>query len=184
MKKVVVASVFAAIALFVWGFIYWVPLALALNIYKPAPDEVALAKALEDNLGSADGFYFLPSDMSDEATLKARHAAGPIVTIAYISGGRPMLDPKTFVFGFVHNLISSFLMAMLLVWLAPRLRSYRERVRLVVMASFACAVFGNLGRPIWLVQPWNYHVFQFVYEVTSWLLVALVLGWFINGSEK
>lgn len=184
MKKVLVASVLAAVALFFWGFIYWVPIANALHIFRPAPNEAGLGQALKEHLGTADGFYFVPSDMSDMATLEARHAAGPIASISYLSGGRPMMDPKTFVFGFLHELVSAFLMALLLAWLAPRLRSYGERVKLVAWTGAACAIFGNLGRPLWLVQPWSFHVFQTVYEITSWLLVALVLGWFINGSEK
>ncbi len=184
MKKVVIASVLAAIALFFWGFIYWVPLAQGLNIFRPAPNEVELAKALKDNLGTADGFYFLPTDMSDEAGLAVRHEAGPIAMIAYQSGGAPLVNPQVFLFGFLHELASAFLMALLLTWMAPRLHSFKERVQLVAGAGFAVSFYGNLGRPIWMVQPWSFHIFQFVYEITSWLVVALVLSWFINGSEK
>lgn len=184
MKKIVAASVVAAIALFVWGFIFWVPIATATGIFRPAPDEVALAKALKDQLGSADGFYFLPTDMADEQALAARHEAGPIAFVAYRSAGAPMVNPQTFLFGFLHNLVSALLMAFFLAWLAPRLHSFKERFQLVAGAGFIVSVFGNLGRPIWLVQPWSYHLFQFVYEVTCWLVVGLVLGYFINGSEK
>lgn len=184
MKKVVLASLLAAVALFFWGFLYWVPLAIALDIYQPARNETALVQALKEHLGDTDGFYFVPGAMADPAELEARHAAGPIVTISYVAGGRPMMDPKTFAFGFLHEWASALLMGLLLAWLAPRLRSFGERVKLVAGAGFICAFFGNMARPLWLVQPWGYHIFQTVYEITCWLLVALILGWFINGSEK
>jgi hypothetical protein len=184
MKKVLIASVLAAVALFLWGFIYWMPLATAVGIYEPAPNEAALGQALKEQLGTADGFYFLPVDTADQAALEARHQAGPIAFVAYRSAGGPMLDPKNLVFGFLHELASAFLMALLLYWLAPRLRSYGERVKLVASAGFVVAFFGNLGRPIWMVQPWSFHIFHFVYEATCWLLVGAILAWFINGSEK
>lgn len=184
MKKVVIASLLAAVVFFFWGFLYWVPIGTAVGIYRPAPDEVALAKALKDNLGTADGFYFVPTDMSNLEALEARHQAGPIAQIAYLSAGRPTMEPSTFAFGILHYWISAFLMALVLAWLAPRLHSYGERVRLVAGAGFAAAVFGNLGRPLWLKQPWSFHVFECVYEILGWLLAGLVLAWFINGSEK
>jgi hypothetical protein len=184
MKKVLIASVLAAVALFFWGAIYWMPIGMAVGIYKPAPNEAALGQALKEQLGTADGFYFLPTDVSDEAAHKARHEAGPIAFIAYHAAGAPIMNPNTFVFGFLHELASTFLMALLLSWLAPRLASYGERVKLVAAAGFVTAFFGNLGRPIWMMQPWSFHVFQFVYEITCWLLVGAILAWFINGSEK
>lgn len=184
MKKVVIASLLAAVVFFIWGFIYWVPIGTAVGIYRPAPNEVALAQALKDNLGSADGFYFVPTDMSDIPTLEARHLAGPIAQISYLSQGQPVMNPSTYGLGFLHYLVSAFLMALVLNWLAPRLRSYGERVKLVAGSGLAAAVFANLGRPLWLKQPWSFHVFEVVYEIVGWLLVGLVLGWFINGSEK
>ena len=53
-------------------------------------------------------------------------------------------------------------------------------VAFALIAGLSGSVFSNLGKPIWWIQPWSFHILNFVYDITSWALAALVLAHFVR----
>lgn len=181
MKRLLAATFLASMALFFWGFIFWTVLEPALGIMQTAPDEAAVAASLAEQL-KTEGTYFIPSDTGDLADFGSRHQAGPLVTVFFRPQGAQVMAPSTFAAGFLHMWVSVLLMALLLRWIARYLDSYGQRVRFVTWVGAISAIFSNLGRPIWYFQPWDYHILQAAYGVTSWLGVGLILAWFLHGD--
>ena len=181
MIRIFSATTLAAIALFIWGFLFWTVIEVPLDVMKTAPDEAALAAEIATRL-QQEGTYVIPSDVSDAQDHQARHQAGPLITVMFHPEGAQAMDPKVMLAGFVHMWASIFLMALLLRWLARFLSSYAQRLGLVVWIGAIEAVFSNLGRPIWYFQPWDYHLFQAAYTLSSWVLVGAVLAWFLHGD--
>ena len=181
MKRILAATTLAAVLLFFWGFVYWTVLEPAVGVIQVAPNETALAQDLAEHLKD-EGTYFVPTDTSDMDDWAARHEAGPIATIMFRPQGAQPMAPSVLGFGFVHMWISILLMAFLVRWIARYLGSFRERFLFVTWIGLIEAVFANLGRPIWYFQPWDYHIMQAVYGLTSWALVGAVLAWFLHGD--
>lgn len=184
MKKLILASLLASVLVFIWGFVVWAVLGPIVSPFHTVTDEVAVGEALKQYLKSGDGTYFLPNpSKAGDADFAARHRSGPIATIHFQAAGTEPMGGGIFLGGWLHMLLCAFLMGLFLRSLALRLESYGERFRVVAAAGTICAIFANLGRPIWYYQSWLHHGYQTAYEVTSWLIMAAVLAWFIHGNE-
>jgi hypothetical protein len=177
--KAMIGIVLAAVAMFVWGFLFWTVLPFSKAILRNAPDETALAQALGAQLKDS-GVYVLPGMNAGqpEAEYVSRSKAGPLAWVIFRREGTDPMSPTTFVAGFVHMLVSVSLLAWLLKLAGPD--TYTGRFGLALVASLAGSVFSNLGKPIWWIQPWNFHILNFAYDVTSWALAALLLAHFVR----
>ena len=177
--KVLVGIVLSAVVMFVWGFLFWTVLPFSKAILRNAPDETALAQALSAQLKDS-GVYVLPGMIAgqSEAEYTSRSKAGPLAWVIFRREGIDPVRPATFLAGFVHMLASVTLMAWLLRLAGPG--TYTGRLGVALVASLAGAVFSNLGKPIWWIQPWDFHILNFAYDITSWALAALVLAHFVR----
>ncbi len=177
--RALIGIVLAAVVMFVWGFLFWTVLPFSKAILRNAPDEGALAQALSQEL-KEPGVYVLPGMIAgqSEAEYASRSKAGPLAWVIFRREGTDPMRPATFLAGFVHMLVSVSLLAWLLKLAGPG--GYAGRFGLAFVASLAGAVFSNLGKPIWWIQPWDFHVLNFAYDITSWVLAALVLAHFVR----
>jgi hypothetical protein len=167
--KKILAYPLAAIAMFVWGFLFWGILSEPLGLSHVVADEPGLGETLNDALGD-DGVYFLPGDMADEAAWTARHQAGPLAMIHFRRAGGDPMAPSLFLSGFLHMLVSATLIGWL-IQAAPA----SGRMKVVFLAALAAAVFANLGTPIWMYQSWKYHSLVAAYQFVGWLLAGVLL---------
>ena len=159
--------------MFFWGFVYWGVLPLPWTIIGPAPDEVALARAVGELPES--GAYVLPHPKaSNEDEAMERTARGPIATVLLTKEGRSPMDPM--LPGFAHMWISALFMGMLLKRLGPK--SYGAALAMAACIGSVAAFWSNLGRPIWYAQPWDYHLLLAVYDWSGWVIAGLVLAKF------
>jgi hypothetical protein len=181
MRKAFVGSLLAAIAVFIWGFLYWNVLPFKTAVFTPVADERGLAQELSRHLASS-GAYAIPDLRSspDQKSFLGNLESGPIAEIVYQKEGSPAVTPGRMLAGFAHMFLSALLMALLLNMALPQLRSYGSRVIFVLLAGFAGAFFAHLGNPIWFHQPWSYHILKTVYDVTCWALAGFVLARFIR----
>jgi len=181
MKRILIGSLLAAVVLFVWGFLFWGLSGVANAVMDPVPDEAALSQKLSEALPKS-GVYVLPyppSQPSDE--FLKRHEAGPLAQIFYRREGLNPMSGGVFGAGFVHMLVSVLVMAFALNLALPATSSYGARVKLVIVAGLAGAIYSNLGKPIWWHHVWDYHLLEFVYDFTSWVLAGLVLARFVRN---
>lgn len=183
MKKVILASFLAAVALFFWGYLFWALLQPIFGGIDPVADEDAFGAVLKEHLPEA-GTYMLPLSMEapDLAAWESRHRSGPIATIMFQPGGKEPVDPSVFIGGFLHTWISLLVLALLLRWISRSLKSYGQRFGFLLTIGVFDAVWANLGRPIWFFQPWGYHVLQAVYTLSAFLIAGAILAWFIHGD--
>jgi hypothetical protein len=181
MKRILIGSVVAAVVLFVWGFLFWGLSGVSNAVMDPVPDEAALSKTLSEALPRT-GVYILPYPPAQPGPeFIQRHQAGPLAQIFYRREGTNPMSGGVFAGGFLHMLVSALVMAFALSLVLPAASGYGERVRLVLLAGLAGAIYSNLGKPIWWHQTWDYHFLSFVYDFTSWVLAGLVLAKFVRN---
>src|SRR5262249_33656674 len=111
MVRVIVASLLAAVVLFVWGAVWWMALPFAGWAMKPMPNEEAVVAALKTGLPDS-GTYFSPygdqnATPEQEAALLERHRQGPLAQVIYIKDGVDPMAPAAFAVGFVQIVLTT-----------------------------------------------------------------------------
>jgi hypothetical protein len=187
MVRVIVASLLAAVVLFVWGAIWWTALPFAGWAMKPTPNEEAVVAALKTNLPES-GTYFSPfpdqnATPEQEAAVMERHKQGPLAEITYLKDGLDPMAPGAFAVGFIQILLSTLVAGLLLRLAAPALRSYRERVGFVILLALFAVVAINLSDIVWFHHPWAYPAMRSGFVLSGWVLAGLILGTIIRPAR-
>lgn len=180
MKQLLLGSLLAAVALFIWGAIFWMS-PIASSVLGHATDDEAAGRALLESFPES-GTYVVPSEKNDESTFTRLHEAGPIATIHVRREGAPAMAPQVFVYGFLHGLLTCFLLGLLMRMALPGLPTYGLRVGFATLAGLTAAVFLELGQVIWWLQPWGLHLLNLIWGATAALIAGLVLAYFLRPA--
>ena len=181
MKRLLIGSVLASLAVFLWGWMFWNgPLTSA--VYTEILDQDTVANDLLAQLRST-GVYFLPYDPHDWQDTMERQRRGPVATIHFRREGVEPQSPGILVRGFLHVLISVVILAFALRMAASALPRYADRMRFTALLALAAAVFANLDQPIWWHQTWGFHLVNAFYDFSAWLIAGLFLAAFIQPAE-
>jgi hypothetical protein len=180
--RVIFGGILGGVALFMWGFAYWVILSPMLMPPKPVADEVALVAAMQENLAET-GVYWLPPMPMPDASLDAaanqqvlddwlvRHKAGPVGMVTFHAEGSDPNDPMRLVRGVIINIVSG-LLASILLFSGCRGWGYGGRLMFLIGIGLLVSTSVHL-------VGWN-----FMYSPTEWTLFRIgdsVGGWFVAG---
>lgn len=184
MKKLFAGSLLAAVAIFIFGSIYWTSPIMGAGSRDIADDETA--QALLKGTFPETGIYYVPGiDLysQDAERYNALHEAGPVAMINIIHDPGSPMPPATFVAGFLHEWLVCFLIGLLLLKVAPALPGYGAKVGFVTLAGLTMALFVNVGAIIWWSMPAALQLADAVYNIGAWLLAGLVLARFVPGEQ-
>lgn len=185
MRKLFAGSLLAAVAVFIFGAVYWsspVMSAGAREVADDAAAQVILREAFPET-----GIYWVPGMnlyAQDAERYNALHEAGPAAMINIVQEPGPPMASSTFVAGFLHEWIVCFLIGLLLLRVAPALPSYGSRVGFVTLAGFVMAVFVDFGAVIWWKMPLAFQLVDGLYNVIVWLLAGLVMARFVPETAR
>jgi hypothetical protein len=181
MLKSALGALLAAIAMFVWGFVYWGSGLVDPFAHMTPEAETALGEALKANL-TVDGVYVLPdSKNGTEEDWMQRMSAGPFAMANFKSGGTPPMG-TTLALGFVHMLVTTILLAVLLMYVTPA-ATYFDRLKIVAAIGLIAAVFVHFAQPIWWHYPWTYAVLGAIYDFGAYLISGAVLAYFVSPAN-
>ena len=178
MKQLLLGSLLAAVALFIWGAVFWMS-PLSNSVLAKVQDDEAAGQALLEHFPES-GTYVIPGDRSDESTFMRLHEAGPIATIHLRREGCSPMDPKVFISGFLHGLLVCFLLGLMMKMALPGLPTYGLRVGFATLSALTAAVFLELGEVVWWYQPWGLHLLNLIWSATAGLIAGLVLAYFLR----
>ncbi|MBT5902899.1 MAG: hypothetical protein HOH58_12415 [Opitutaceae bacterium] len=174
MKKLLLGSFVAGIALFFWGFIYYglsgIPYQTLATPADTAPS------ALKANF-PAHGTYIIPSPTAVE--MPDLQVEGPVAMVHIRPDGveNPMSMMGT---GFVHGWIYCLLLGLLLQKICKK-SGYGERVMFVTQVGLAGAFVSRFGDAIWWWQSWNWQIANFAYSVIGAAIAGAILAKFIKS---
>lgn len=179
--RVLAAAALSAIAMFVWGFVYWGPvLNMATRIMAPLPAEAELdVLAPLRARNTPTGMYVYPGPVggSDEAAAKVhdeKMLAGPILHLAYSAAGAKPMDPAMFAKGLLHNFVLAILAGVALTVALPALPRYGQRLLLLVLMTLIGVLWTNVANSIWWFHTWGYCMGQMAYGLGAGLLMAAI----------
>ncbi|MCZ7582624.1 MAG: hypothetical protein M5R36_04410 [Deltaproteobacteria bacterium] len=175
MKRVAIVSLLGGVIGMIWGFLWWTVLPFSNYSFHELKDEVEVADVLTRNAPETGTYYFPFVDPSteDQARME-RHRQGPLGHIFIRHKGAEPMAGSVFLFGFLHLVASSFLVALLLHMAAPSLASFGIRWGFAVLIGVFGAVYHDLVYPIWFYHPWNYWLIGAVDHVLTWTLIGAV----------
>ncbi len=176
------AVLLGAVALQVWGVIWWMGLSGALEPVKnlPAGVETAVVDAMlaED---VEEGAYFIPAmpagdDEAAEAAWMDKQKAGPLGLFLYHPDGVTPLDPKFFVRGFVINVAACLLVCCVMLPGVYAGWGFVRRVAAVVSFGVVAAVVSYVNLWNWMHAPTDFSLLMSLDLLGGWLLAGIAMG--------
>ena len=176
MKRIFLAAILGAIAMFVWTSIAHMLLPLGEAGTGEIPHEAAVLAALQHHIGERSGLYLFPGfGLGPEATRAQRNEAmkhmdemvakNPSGLLIYFpAGGRPMMMGRWLAIEFATELAEAFLVVFLLSF--TRLMTFAGRLGFVTIAGVLAAIATN-------VSYWNWYGFPAAYTA-SYIFVQVV----------
>ncbi len=155
--RLLVGSLLAGAAMWILGFVFY---GLLFNVgWATAPEatQLAIQSALKALPGT--GTYVVPS--GETQSMMDAYAAGPVAQIAYNAGGFPMLDPVTFIAGYVQFAVVAAMIGWLLSALGDRI-DVIGRIRVVLGMAAVAVVYIHFANPIWYHGDWRNALFKSV----------------------
>lgn len=184
MKRMLIGIVISAVALYLWGFVFWGLGKYPWLIWKQPTDEAAARAALKEQFPE-NGPYFIPAYTEDMEAAEAAYAAGPVAFVHMLHiDGRPIMDPRIMVQGFLNNLVVIVLIALALRRVAPALPTWRQRARFVALVGLAATVLTEIGDAIWWGIDWNWKLYQAAYFLGFWMMAGIILAYFIESVPR
>jgi hypothetical protein len=183
MRRLVLGSLAAGLAMWLVGFIFWGAL-LGWIPFSTLSDANAqqVQQALAANLGPAgSGSYAIPSATTTAGTVL--QANGPVAIVHFTNRGFPALDSFSLIWGLVLAMGCAFAGALALRAVAGGL-GFGDRIKLVAFLAVAVAGYGDLGQPVFHHAPWGYFIYLFVSDVVTWVVAGAVLAWFLPYPES
>lgn len=180
MKNLLIGSLLAAVAIFLWGFVFWAVFAELDTVSSDA--EIALQSALSEHVPET-GTYLIPSLREDQAEYTLRHLTGPTAMLFVRKSGSAPMSLGSFGLGLLHEFIFALLIGALLRMAWSALNTYGTRVAFVTLAGVTSAFWADLADPIWWLHPWGFHILNFVYAAIAWAIAGLILARFAAPQE-
>lgn len=181
MKNYVLAPALAALAMFVFGAIFWMS-PLPYSALTPANDDRAAAAAL-GSVFSTTGTYVVPGPHLDHETMSSLYKAGPSAIVQFVREGHDEMEPAVFVKGYLHYFVVALLLSMLLHRSAGSFQRYSCSVKFSAFVGLTGGVLLTGSDPIWWHHPWCWHLMGLLYCVLAFVVAGLVLGRFVKPGK-
>lgn len=184
-KRILLAGVLGAIAMFIWSFVAHMVLPLGYTGVREIPNESAVLGAMQASLGQTSGLYLFPglgagpnpTAAQRNAAMKdyePKLAANPSGLLIYhppgakgITGGKLGLE---FLTEFVETLLAVILLAQ------TRIVSYAGKVGFITLVGIVAAVTSNMPYWNWYGFPGNYTAGYMTMQIIAYLVAGLVVA--------
>lgn len=182
MKKFVLAPALAALAMFVFGAVFWMS-PFPYQTLKQVGDSGAVALSLAQ-LFPTTGTYVIPGrEIKDEKLLNELFQRGPSAEVYFVKEGHAPMEPAVLIKGYLHYLVVAVLLAFVLQIAGASFRSYAAVVRFCALVGVIGATFICLSGPIWWYHSLGWHVMDWLYSVLGLVVAGLVLGIFFKPER-
>ncbi len=183
MIRTIIGIIVAAIVIYAWGFVYWGLGPYHKHIWRHTADNEAAGRALLQHFPER-GTYFVPYNFEDQEKASELFERGPVAFVHMLApDGRPMADPTIMGGGFVLNLVVIVLVAILLRSTAAATPSYLHKLCLVTLIGVTASLLIDGGDAVWWQVPWQWKLYQAVYNTSVWIIAGGILALFIPAPK-
>ncbi|MBC2776427.1 hypothetical protein [Parasphingopyxis marina] len=180
MIRVFIGSIAAAVAMFVIGFVFYATPLANIHVGGLGDEEAAAIQSVLAANMDASGADTVLVPYPDGEAQQRMYIDGPIAMIHYNPSGFALGDSGSLVGGFVHMLITAFLLGGALYSLAGHVRDFGARLSIIILFGIAASVFMHAGTPIWYHQDWTYHIYVAIADAVIFIAGGAVIAkWFL-----
>ncbi|OJY97743.1 MAG: hypothetical protein BGP25_01850 [Lysobacterales bacterium 63-13] len=185
--RIVIAAIFSALMLFIWGFVAHTVLPIGeMGVQAPANEEVIL-----DSVKSGapnPGIYVLPyvssAQWKDEAFMKAFAEKSKAQPFVYMVVSPPYGDPMQMTPQLVKQFGSNFLGSLIAAWLLVATRwGFAARVLGATTMGVFVWVGSVVPMAVWYRFPTDFMIAGLIEHVVGWLLGGIVIAWWLGRSQ-
>ena len=175
MKRNLLLSVVAGVALFVWGFVSWAVLPWHMMVANKFVNEAAVSQVLKENAHQA-GVYFLPFSEEDHGPDQIGAFANVLPQGTEMNMGRQMAV------GIATQIVSALLVLALLSLTAGL--SYWGKVGFFALAGLTIAFVSHAPYWNWFGFPGAYVGVTILDSLIGWTLAGLAVAKFTRGRTR
>ena len=183
--RVMLASLLGAVVYMAWSFAFWAGGLAPTDLFRSVSDEPAAISAFAEHFVES-GVYVIPSPVRGMADpdFVTRHSAGPIAQVFVQQEGEPVGDPQRYALGFLHMLLSAFLLSLILAGVAAGLGGFGQRwFALLLVALFAVVAQEGADIVWWMHDP-VYHLWIGAYALAGWALAGIPMAALIRARRR
>lgn len=175
MNKSISAVFITAFVLFVFGFLYWavnpLPYSALNEVKSEGISQLSVAKLFPES-----GAYLIPSPgpKSEERLEK-----GPAILLSIDHTPSAEGAPLDLIIGFFHNLLTAFLLTLIIT----RVKDNAERMKVVVISGVLATVLINGSEVIWWFQPLNWVAYHALYYILYFSIAGALLCRLLPSEE-
>ncbi len=183
MGKTIGGILLAALALWLWGFLFWGLNPMPYETWSATKDDAAAQAALREHFPEG-GTYFIPSRAHPLEQQQALLEAGPwgFVEISYAK--RAPFEMSTMVYGLGVNLVFAAVLALLMYRVRNTARTYSGRLGVPLWLAVASVVLFEGGDVVWWGLAADWQLQQAIYHFVGVFLTGAVLAYFIKGEAR
>ena len=172
-KRGALGTLAGALALGVWGMVFWGWLAhLSLGCFRRFPTVAEVTESCQA-IDLQTGTYFVPWPRDTPEAFEEfveHHKRGSFYKLSYIREGVDPQSPGKLLLGSLHNASVALIAVLLSLAVGPS--RYAKQAGIVFLAGMMGTNFISVADPIWFHLPWDYTGGVLLYEIVSWALLA------------
>jgi hypothetical protein len=191
-KRILLAGVLGAIAMFIWTSIAHMVLPLGETGFKQIPSEATVLSSLQASLGTKSGLYIYPGlglpanatrQQKNEAmqAVEQKLATTPSGILIYHPPGEEGFSARRLITEFITELAEALIAVFLLS--QTRISSYLGRVGFIALVGLAAVITTNVSYWNWYGFPSNYTLTYMFTEFTGYVIVGLVAAKVVGRSS-
>jgi hypothetical protein len=188
MKNLVVPSLLAAVAVFIWTAISWMALGWH-NVDMKSISDSTLAQQMQTSM-TEPGIYIYPGyevsgqELSMDEWSELRKA-GPIVHfMVYDPQGAEWNMGTSMLKSFIINFISAFIAAVLLMMTLAQNPSFMRRAIFVMMLGLFAGFVVHFMNWNWWHMAFGFTIINVIDACVTWFIGGLVLAWRIKPEVQ
>ena len=167
MNKTISAVLITAVVLFLYGFLYWAVNPLPYTALNKVKNEQVTQQGVA-RLFPNSGAYLIPGPGSEFAENLAK---GPAVLLSIDHSPSAEGEPLDLFIGFLINLASAYLLALILGKVSGR----SERMQVAVITGVLATLLINGSEVVWWLQPLNWVAYHMLYFVIYFVIAGALL---------
>ena len=190
-KRVLLAAVLGAIAMFMWMSVAHTMLSLGETGIQEIPNEPQVLTTMNSQIGNRPGLYMFPGrGLGPNATHAEKSAAmkdydkklagNPSGILLYHPPGAKMVTGTQLITEFLTELLEAFLLTLLLA--RARITTFGGCLRTSIMAGLLAVIATNVPYWNWYGFPGNYTFGYMLTQMIGFICIGVVAGLVMRGE--